>query len=98
MIDFTQTKAIRREILQKNSDKDSLYIPDTNNILISVPHGVVQTRLGKQKVAEIGTIPTGWIIANATNCHLLIKTKNNFDDANFDEHCEYRKRLANLIE
>ena len=66
-------------------------------MLISAPHGVPQTRLGKLKVAEIGTIPVATLFAQNTNSNLLIKTKNSHDDANYDTDCEYRKALENII-
>lgn len=99
MKDFTynRIKFIRKTILNNNKHVDSLFIEGTNNVLISVPHGVAQTRLGKHKVAEIGTVSTGKILADETNCNILIKTKNNFDDANFDRNCEYRKKLKQII-
>ena len=96
-LNLNRVKSIRRRVLEKFKDQDSVYFEGRNNILLSAPHGVAQTRLGKHKVAELGTIPTGWILAEKTKCHLVIKTQNNFDDANFDENCEYRKRLAQII-
>lgn len=94
---FNNTKLIRKKILNENKNVDSCFIQGNNNILISVPHGVSQTRLGKYKVAEIGTIPTGIILGKNTLSHVLIKTQNNFDDANFDVDCNYRKRLKEII-
>lgn len=96
-ISFKKTQEIRKNIIQNNKNKDSVFIEGQNNVLISVPHGVTQTRLGKIKVAEIGTIPLGYIIAKNTNSNIIIKTKNNFDDANFDENCNYKKRISKII-
>lgn len=99
MVEFTfnKTKTIRKEILDNNRDCDFLFLPGNNKVLISVPHGISQTRLGKYKVAEIGTIPFGKILSDATESHLIVKTRNNFDDANFDKNCSYRQELKKLI-
>lgn len=94
---FKTTQQIRKDILTENKNKDSVFFAGNNNVLISVPHGVSQTRYGKVKVAEIGTIPLGKLLADATNSNVIIKTKNNFDDANKDEDCAYRKRMSKLI-
>ncbi len=94
---FNQTRKIRKQLLQVNCGKDHIYIKGNNNVIISVPHGVSQTRLGKHKVAELGTIPMGIIVADNTNSHLIVKTKNNFDDANFDKDCFYREDLKQII-
>ena len=94
---FKKTQEIRKNIIQNNKNCDSVFFEGSNNVLISVPHGVSQTRLGKLKVAEIGTIPLGYIVAKNTNSNIIIKTKNNFDDANFDENCNYKKRISKII-
>lgn len=94
---FKTTQQIRKEILTENKNKDSVFFVGSNNILISVPHGVSQTRYGKLKVAEIGTIPLGKLIADNTKSHIILKTKNNFDDANIDKDCDYRKKVAKII-
>lgn len=97
-LSFNKAKELRKDILANNKTKDFVFFAGENNILISVPHGVSQTRLGKQKVAEIGTIPLGIALAKETGSNLLVKTKNNFDDANFDENCNYRKFICKLAE
>lgn len=62
-----------------------------------MPHGIVQTRLEKQKGAEIGTIPMGRLVAENTDSHIIIKTKNNYDDANFDNNLPYRDTIDEII-
>ena len=94
---YKTTQQIRKYILTENKNKDSVFFAGTNNVLISVPHGVSQTRNGKLKVAEIGTIPLGKLIADATDSNIIIKTKNNFDDANIDKDCDYRKKIGKII-
>ena len=96
-LSYNTANKIRKDILTNNSTKDFVFFPGENNILISVPHGVSQTRLGKHKVAEVGTIPLGVMIAQGTSSNLIVKTKNCFDDANFDEDCPYREFIKTLI-
>lgn len=36
-------------------------------------------------------------LADATKSNLIIKTKNLFDNVNFDEKCTYREEIARLI-
>ncbi len=93
---FAELTNTRKEILKNNSD-DHVYFQTNSSILISAPHGVSQVRLGKLKVAEIGTIPIATAVANQMKTNLIIKTKNNDDDANFVEDCPYRQTIANAI-
>ncbi len=94
---YKDQRQVRRDILSQYGHLDHIYFSGNNNVLISVPHGIVQTRLGKQKGAEIGTIPMGTYIKNNTNSHIIIKTKNNYDDANVDINCPYRKTIEKII-
>ena len=68
------------------------------DILISAPHGVSQVRLGKYKHCEIGSLTTAAYLQNETKCHLIAKTKNNSDDANFDENSKYKTSIKKLIQ
>lgn len=66
-------------------------------IIISAPHGVSQNRLGKLKVAEIGSAKFALELNSRLNANLIIKTKNMFDDANFEENCAYRKEIDKML-
>ena len=94
---FKNFGKLRKDLLAQNQDTDHVFFQTNSSVLISAPHGVPQVRLGKLKVAEIGTIPVAMLLAKHTNSNLLIKTQNNNDDANFDDDCEYRKALSNII-
>ena len=94
---FNSFRLLRFKFLEDNIGSDHAVILGTKKILLSAPHGVTQTRLGKNKVAEIGTLPFALILQKRCGTHLIAKTKNNFDDANYDENCEYRQELKNLI-
>lgn len=94
---FKNKFKLRKSILQENKNNDYFCKIENSNILISVPHAVSQIRLGKYKVAEIGTLAFGYILANELKSNLIIKTQNNNDDANFDEKSEYRDKIEQLI-
>jgi hypothetical protein len=94
---FNSFRLLRFKFLEDNIGSDHAVILGTKKVLLSAPHGVTQTRLGKNKVAEIGTIPFSLILQKRCKTHLIVKTKNNFDDANYDENCEYRQEIKSLI-
>ncbi len=83
--DITDEKG-HKIILGKNS-----------KIMISCPHSVSQLRGGKIKIREsyIGVISQ--IIQKNTNCHLIIKTRNMSDDANYDKNSNYKDELEKYI-
>ena len=88
----------RKKFLEENKCKDHVVISGTNNVLISAPHGVSQVRLGRLKYQEIGSLTTALYLHKATNSYLIAKTKNNNDDANFDECCRYRDSIDRLVD
>lgn len=67
-----------------------------SKVLLSSPHGVVQTRLGKSKGAEIGSARLALVLRNLTQSNLIIKTKNIFDDVNFDIRSSYKDEIVYL--
>jgi len=96
-MDFDKLHAKRKNFLETNKLKDHITLIGKNNILISAPHGVSQVRLGKYKVAEIGSITTALYLQNKTNSFLIAKTKNNNNDANFDEESSYKDEIKKLL-
>jgi len=87
----------RKKFLSENSDKDYVYIKTQSRVLISCPHGVPQTRLGKSKYQEIGALAVTLELAERLNTNLIAKTSNNFDDANFDEVSPYKNKIKKEI-
>ncbi len=87
----------RRKFIKENKSKDHVVVKGENCVFISAPHGVKQTRLGKTKVAEIGSLALALRLQKDTNSYFIAKTKNNFDDANFDEHSAYKYDVAKCI-
>ena len=96
-ISFDRLHANRKAFIEKNKLKDHMVLEGSSPVLISAPHGVSQVRLGKLKVPEIGSLATALFLKSNTNSHLIAKTKNNNDDANFDEECRYKNRIKEII-
>ncbi len=76
---------------------DCVYFLGDSDILFSMPHAVNQTRLGKRKYPEPGTVGVGLTLADRLNASYIVKTMNNFDDANFDEKCNYRDKIKYIL-
>ena len=93
---FNQLHNERISFLEVNKNKDNFVINGHNNILLSAPHGVSQVRLGKPKHSEIGSLTTALFLQKHTDCFLIAKTKNNCDDANFDEKSKYKDNIINF--
>lgn len=76
----------------KQLNKNHVVLLGEKNILVSAPHAVEQIRNGKIKYAE----PETALIAlhlNSKGYPCVIKTRNDNDDANFDEKSDYRDNL-----
>ncbi|MDE6583571.1 MAG: N-formylglutamate amidohydrolase, partial [Clostridia bacterium] len=63
----------------------------------SAPHGVSQVRLGESKFPEPGSLGLALEVQELTGAHLIAKTQNLNDDANFDEICPYKEKLKRYI-
>ena len=88
----------RRRFLSENAEHDYTIISEpSSKVVLSVPHAVEQVRLGKHKGREIGSITTALYLQKASHCSLIAKTKNNNDDANFDEFSPYKDALEEYI-
>lgn len=97
-LSFNKLHNDRKKLIETNKNKDHILFVGDGNILISAPHGVSQVRLGKYKYSEIGSLTTALFLHGETKCHLIAKTKNNNDDANFDEKSKYKDSIKNLIQ
>ena len=96
-ITFEKLVAERDVFLNDNANLDHVVITGNNNVLISAPHGVEQTRNGKSKVYEPGSVTTGLYLQKQTGSFFIAKTKNNNDDANYDEQSSYKDSIKDLI-
>ena len=97
MKSFNQIHSDRKGFVNENCKKDHVVLSGKNNVIISAPHGVSQVRLGKYKHKEIGSLASAIYLSSQTNSFLIAKTKNNFDDANFDENSSYKKDLLKCV-
>lgn len=86
-----------KKVIRENKNKDIIYFEGDNNVLISVPHGVPQVRLGVLKYSERSTVPFAIELHNRTKAHLIIKNKCKNDDANFDKDNEYKDEIMKNI-
>lgn len=96
-MNFNQLHNYRKQFIRTNKSKDHTILIGNNNVLISAPHGVSQVRLGKYKFCEIGSLATALYLQQKTNSYAIVKTKNNNDDANFDESSLYKNSIEKLI-
>ncbi|MBQ8468369.1 MAG: N-formylglutamate amidohydrolase [Clostridia bacterium] len=91
-------KKDREEFLSKHKNKDHVFLCGKNSsVILSAPHGVRQWRNNKPKYAEPGTVNTLLHLQKLCECHAIVKTKNNRDDANYDEVSSYKSDLINYI-
>lgn len=88
----------RKEFLQDNKTRDHILIGGSNKVLISAPHGVPQVRLGKVKYPELGSLTTSLWLKEMTDSFLIAKTRNNCDDANWDENSAYKRAICSVVE
>ncbi len=96
-LDYTSFHDKRKDFLDKHKRKDHVVVKGKIPLLISAPHGVNQTRNGKLKFRELGSIATALYLQKATSCHMIAKTKN-VGDANYDEICPYRESIEKIVE
>ncbi|UFT98662.1 hypothetical protein KO561_15895 [Radiobacillus kanasensis] len=66
-------------------------------ILLSAPHSVEQWRNNQEKVGEYLTGPFVMLLKEDTDCFCMYKTRNQKDDANYDEAHAYKDEMVNLV-
>ena len=82
--------------MQDHIDSFQYLEGNISGIIFSCPHAVSQTREGNEKLADYHTGPLG-IALNSLGYNVLIKTKNNNDDANYDIKSSYKDYLSKII-
>lgn len=87
----------RKAFLNEHKNEYLTYQLKEGDILISIPHAVEQTRLGKPKYAEIGTLAFGLTLANELKASYIVRTQNLLDDPNFDEVSAYRDKIEYIL-
>ncbi len=92
---------IYNELLSKLKNENFInsfeVIEGKGSVIVSAPHSVTQTRDGKIKYAEPETGVLAVLLHDKTGCHVIYKTKNNKDDANYDENSDYKNFLIDYI-
>lgn len=90
-------KSPKLPYLQINHDPaGKVYHPE---VLLSAPHAVIQTRLGKRKNDDFMTGPIVEALCERTGCMGMVRTKNLGDDPNYDlagPGLTYKEALADL--
>lgn len=95
-MEFRKLHNERKKFLNENRELDFVLKEGENRVLFSAPHGVSQTRLGKAKFQEKGSLATALYLSKRKKTYLIAKTKNNFDDANFDLVSPYKDEIDRL--
>ena len=95
-MDYRKLHHDRKKFLRENKRKSFAVIEGENKVILSAPHGVVQTRLGRAKVSEQGSLASVIYLQKKTKSYLIAKTRNYFDDANFEANCEYKDEIDRL--
>lgn len=98
-MEFTK-EYIRERIgyfLLESHETHHLLEKGTIPIIVSAPHSVEQTRDGKRKYGEYQTGVLAQLLRENIDCSCIYKTKNNNDDANFDDKSDYKDELIKFI-
>lgn len=69
----------------------------SKKIILSAPHSVIHKRIDSIRPSETRTGILVKTIAHKCNTYGIYKIKNEDNDANWDENCEYKKYLGELI-
>ena len=67
------------------------------SVIVSAPHSAEQTREGRPKVGEYVTGVLARMLHDRLGCPVIYKTRHCFDDANYDEKCEYKAALREYV-
>ncbi|WP_085506029.1 hypothetical protein [Thalassobacillus devorans] len=99
LINADQIKLIEKRFINENLTETTHYEvkAGTAPIIISAPHSVPQLREGSVKQGEFRTGVLALLLNKHLGCFSIYKTRNNGDDANFDESCEYKEALIETI-
>ena len=95
--DLNKTLEYERFFSAEHSESFVL-LPGAGSVMLSAPHSVTQTRLGKIKIAEKMTGVLALLVRDATGCPVIFKTKNAGDDAGFDRDSDYKRAAEKYVE
>ncbi|GGC83509.1 hypothetical protein GCM10007216_12670 [Thalassobacillus devorans] len=99
LITTEQIKLIEKRFINENLTETTHFEEKagTAPIIISAPHSVPQLRERSIKQGEFRTGVLSILLKEHLGCFSIYKTRNNGDDANFDEKCEYKEALIETI-
>ncbi len=85
------------DFFHRPHDRSFELLDGERKIMISAPHSVEQTRNGNIKYAEPQTGVLAKLLHDELDCPVIFKTRNCFDDANFDKTSPYKDALKEYI-
>ena len=98
MFDKEQFRKYEQFFIEKDENRPSFDLAEGQGaVIISAPHSTEQTRNGKMKYAEPQTGALAQLLHDKLGCHVIYKTKNCNDDANFDKVSSYKQALCDYV-
>ncbi|MFG6120064.1 hypothetical protein [Thalassobacillus sp. B23F22_16] len=99
LITNEQIQSIEKRFINQNLAEETHFYQHSGTvpIIVSAPHSVPQLRKGNLKQGEYRTGVLAIQLHEDLGCFSMYKTRNNGDDANFDETCEYKEALIETI-
>ena len=96
--DFTKFEKLEQSFLNEEPDgeKDFILEDGIYKVLLSAPHSVSQLRNGKIKAPESRTGTIIILLRERLGTPIIYKTRNENNDANFDEESSYRDELIDF--
>ncbi|MGP1404313.1 MAG: hypothetical protein ACTTKY_09175 [Catonella sp.] len=97
--DFTEFEKLEQSFLNEEPDgeKDFILEDGIYKVLLSAPHSVSQLRNGKIKAPESRTGTIIILLRERLGTPIIYKTRNENNDANFDEKSNYRDELIDFL-
>lgn len=97
-MNFSENQKLALAELNKSNNHSFIIKSGRGCVMISAPHSVEQTRLGKIKFAEPQTGILAEMLHNVPGCHIIRKAQNRGDDANFDSVSDYKLALEKHVQ
>lgn len=74
------------------------YVPGTQPVLISAPHGARHWRHGDWKGEDEYTAALAHLLAEQTGAHALYAVRRIRPDPNYEDDCDYKRALVSLLQ
>jgi len=89
---------IRYQEYASNSEPEYLHIFGTLPIMISAPHGAVQTRNGEKKEEDEYTAGVAMLVGSRTGAHVIYARRKSRTDPNAAFAAPYKKSLHQIVQ